>query len=97
MDPDREPLHLSRELNLTTDQQAQIKPLLVNQQEKMQALTQDQFLSQEDRHTKAQSITEDTHSKIEALLSDEQKQKFEAMRQRMHRGPSGSPESAPQE
>jgi periplasmic protein CpxP/Spy len=97
MNPDRELQHLTRELNLTSDQQAQIKPLLLNQQEKMQTLFQDQSLSQEDRHTKAQSIAEDTHSKIEALLSDEQKQKFEAMQQRMHRGPSGSPESAPQE
>ena len=42
MDPDRQLERLTRELNLTTDQQAQIKPLLVERQQKMQALFQDQ-------------------------------------------------------
>ena len=91
MDPDRQLQHLTRELNLSSDQQSQIKPLLVDQQQKMQALFQDPSLAQEDRQAKAKSITEDTHNKIEALLTDEQKQKFEAMQQRMHHGPGGPP------
>lgn len=92
MDPDRELQHLTRELNLSSDQQSQIKPLLVDQQQKMQALFQDESLAQEDRHAKAKSISDDTHSKIEALLTDEQKPKYEAMQQRMHRGPEGPPQ-----
>jgi periplasmic protein CpxP/Spy len=91
MDPDRELQHLTRELNLSSDQQTQIKPLLVDQQQKMEALRQDQSVAPEDRHAKAKSISDDTHSKIEALLNDDQKQKFEAMQQRMHRGPGGPP------
>lgn len=91
MDPDRQLQHLTREPNLSSEQQSQIKPLLVDQQQKMQALFQDQSVAQEDRQAKAKSITEDTHNKIEALLTDEQKQKFAAMRQRMRNGGGGPP------
>lgn len=91
MDPNRQLEHLTRELNLSTDQQSQIKPLLVDQQQKMEALHQDESLAQEDRRAKAKSISDDTHSRIEAVLNDDQKQKFEAMQQRMHHGPEGPP------
>ena len=85
MDPDRQLERLTRELNLTTDQQAQIKPLLVERQQKMQALFQDQSTAQEDRRTQGRSIMEGTNNSIKALLNDDQKQKFEAMRERMRR------------
>ena len=57
MDPDRQLARLTSALNLTTDQQAQIKPLLVERQQKMQALMQDQSLSQEDRRAQMRTIT----------------------------------------
>lgn len=104
MDPSRQLEHMTRELGLSTDQQGQIKPLLVDRQQKMEALFQDQSLSREDRRAKMQSIRQDSQSKIEAVLNDQQKQKFEAMEQRMRRrggpgqgGPDqGSPQSQPQ-
>ena len=58
MDPDRQLEHLTKTLNLSADQQSQIKPLLVDRQQKMQALWQDQSLSQQDRRSKAQAIRE---------------------------------------
>lgn len=91
MDPNRQLEHLTRELNLTTDQQAQIKPLLVERQQKMQALFQNQSVAQEDRRTQMRTIAEGTNNSIKAVLTDEQKQKFDAMRQRMRRGPGGPP------
>ena len=45
MNPDRQLAHLTKTLNLSADQQSQIKPLLVDRQQKMQALWQDQSLS----------------------------------------------------
>ena len=107
MDPDRQLERLTQELNLTPDQQTQIKPLLVERQQKMQALFQDQSAAREDRRTQARTIMESTSNSIKALLNDEQKQKFEAMQERMrhnrHQGapaeaaPSASPDgSAPQ-
>jgi protein CpxP len=83
MDPDRQLERLTRELNLTTDQQTQIKPLLVERQQKMQALFQDESVAPEDRRTQGRTIMQGTNSSIKALLNDDQKQKFEAMQERM--------------
>lgn len=92
MDPDRQLQRLTSELNLTTDQQTQIKPLLVERQQKMQALMQDQSGAPEDRRIQARSIMEGTSNSIKALLNDDQKQKFEAMQERMRRNrPMGGP------
>jgi periplasmic protein CpxP/Spy len=82
MDPDQQLKHLSHQLNLTDDQRAKIKPLLESSHEQMQQLHQDQSLSRQDRMTKMRSIMDDTHSKIEAVLNDQQKQQFEAMMQK---------------
>jgi Spy/CpxP family protein refolding chaperone len=100
MDPDRQLARLTRELSLTADQQSQIKPLLFDRQQKMQALFQDQSGAPEDRRTKMRTIAEGTNNSIKAVLNDDQKQKFDAMQQRMRRnGPGGPPPpdgSAPQ-
>jgi len=104
MDPDRQLAHMTRALNLSADQQAQIKPILTERQQKMQALWQDQSLAREDRHSKAQAIQQDTRTRLEAALNDQQKQKFEEMqakmqerrRERMNGGPNQAPASAPQ-
>jgi protein CpxP len=102
MDPDRQLARLTEALSLTTDQQAQIKPLLVDRQQKIQALMQDQSVSQEDRRAKARTISEGTNVSIKALLTEDQKQKFAAMQERMRNngpgggGPGGPPPPAPQ-
>ncbi len=103
MDPDRQLEHLTKTLNLSADQQSQIKPLLLDRQQKMQALWQDQSLSQQDRRSKAQAIRQDTTTKLEATLNDQQKQQFEAMRAKMQErhqhkmgGENQAPNTAPQ-
>ncbi|HEX3986847.1 MAG TPA: hypothetical protein VHX13_09590 [Acidobacteriaceae bacterium] len=83
MDPDRQLAHMTKTLNLTADQQAQIKPILLDRQQKMQALWQDQSLSRQDRRAKAQAIQQDSQTQLEATLNDQQKQKFEEMRAKM--------------
>jgi len=103
MDPDRQLEHLTKTLNLSADQQAQIKPLLVDRQQKMQALWQDQTLSRQDRRSKAQAIQQDTRTKLEATLNDQQKQEFEAQQAKMQErrqqrmgGQGQAPTGAPQ-
>jgi len=92
MDPNRQLERMTRELNLTSDQQEKIKPLLLDRQQKMQALFQDQSVSQEDRRAQMRTIMEGSNNSIKAILTDDQKQKFEAMQQRMRRnGPGGPP------
>jgi periplasmic protein CpxP/Spy len=95
MDPNRQLERMTRELNLTSDQQEKIKPLLVERQQKMQALMDNQSLSREDRRAQMRTIAEGTNNSIKANLNDDQKQKFEEMRQRMRRGGPPSDGAAP--
>jgi Spy/CpxP family protein refolding chaperone len=91
--------HMTRALNLTSDQQTQIKPLLDARRQQMMAIHQDQSLSREDRMGKMKTLDDDTHSKIAAVLNDEQKAKFEKMAERReHNMDHGmAPNSAPQQ
>jgi protein CpxP len=97
MNPDRQLEHLIRTLNLSSDQQTQIKPILVDREQKLQALWQDQALSQQDRHSKAQAIRQDTRTRLEAALNDQQKQQFEQMQEKMesHQNRMGGENQAP--
>jgi protein CpxP len=52
---------MTKQLNLTPDQQQKIKPLLENESQQMQALHQDTSLSQEDRMSKMQQIRQSTN------------------------------------
>ena len=94
MNPDAQLRHLTKALDLTADQQAQIKPVLESTHQQMEALHQDQSLSRDDRFAKMKAIHEDSRTKIEAVLNDTQKQKFAAMQERAH-GPRGGGEQGP--
>ena len=93
MDPDAQLKHMTEALDLTADQQAQIKPLLVARNQQAQQLFADQSLAQADRHTKMKAIQDETKGKILSVLNDTQKQKFEAMHARGgHEGPPPPPQ-----
>jgi protein CpxP len=97
MDPEGQLKHLTKALDLTPDQQTQLKPILDAQHQQMEALHQDQALSREDRFAKMKALREDSKTKIEAVLNDAQKQKYEAMQERMHDRRGGGQEApAPQ-
>lgn len=74
--------HMSKELNLTDDQKAKVKTILEDQRKQMEELRNDQNSSQEDRRSKMQEIRKSTEEKINGVLNDEQKKKFEEMRKR---------------
>jgi Spy/CpxP family protein refolding chaperone len=95
MDPNRQLERLTQQLSLTSDQQEKIKPVLLERQQKMQALMQNQSLSEEDRRAQMRTIMEGSNNSIKANLTDDQKQKFDAMQQqRMRRGGPGGPPPA---
>src|SRR5579863_1697703 len=58
--PDRMAKHLGKKLGLSGDQVAQIKPVLEDRAQQMQALHADTSLSQQDRRAKAQAIMQDS-------------------------------------
>jgi Spy/CpxP family protein refolding chaperone len=84
-DPDRQLKHLTKALNLTADQQNQIKPILTDRQQQMQNLRSDPSLSPKDKRAKMMGIRQDSQSKLEAVLNDQQKQQFEQL-QAQHKG-----------
>jgi Spy/CpxP family protein refolding chaperone len=68
---------LNEIVNLTEDQKASVQRILEDQSEKVRALRSDQSLSREERMSRFKTIREETHQKINALLTPEQKQAFE--------------------
>lgn len=83
MDPDKRLAHMTKRYKLTADQQSQIKPILQDEQQQMQSMRSDTSTSREDRRSKMMSLHQTTNQKIEAVLTDEQKQKFDADQQKM--------------
>lgn len=96
---------LTRQLNLTSDQQQQIKPILDSESQQMQTLRSDNSLSQQDRMSKMQAIRESTNSQIKPILTSDQQTKMQEMMSRHgQRGagqgvaptPQGTPQSPQQ-
>ena len=85
MDPDEQLARMTTRYSLTTEQQDQVKPILVSQQHQVQGLRQDTTLSREDRMAKMQTIRTDSNAKIKAVLNDDQKKQFEQDQLRMQR------------
>ncbi|HEY3989572.1 MAG TPA: hypothetical protein VGM02_09765 [Acidobacteriaceae bacterium] len=83
MDPDQRLAHMTKRYKLTADQQSQIKPILQDEQQQMQSMRSDTSMSREDKRAKMQSTHQEDTQKIEAVLNDQQKQKFEADQQKM--------------
>ena len=78
--------HLTKELGLTPAEQKKIMPLLREHQQRIQALfDQHPSTSREALRPQIHAISNDTHHKIEALLTDHQRQLAKAMQARLHR------------
>src|SRR5437879_347607 len=84
---DQKLAELTKDLELTPKQQKQVRPLLQEHHDKIQALL--------DKNPKAlrqqlgpqiHAISDDTHQEIHALLTDHQKELEKAMQQREHHG-----------
>ncbi len=95
MDPDEQLARMTTRYSLTTEQQDQVKPILVSQQHQIQELRKDTALSREDRMDKMQTIRRDSDAKIKAVLNDDQKKQFERDQLRMQKdvqqGQGGDP------
>jgi protein CpxP len=93
--PDKQLKRLTKMLNLTPDQQQQMKPILQDLHSKMMAMQNDTSISPQQRRDQRRTLMMDTHQKLEAIMTDSQKQKFEQKmqqhRDRMrHGGMNGS-------
>jgi periplasmic protein CpxP/Spy len=82
-DPNKELQRMTKKLNLTSDQQNQILPILTNRQQQMESIRNDSSLSAQDRRAKFRSVREDSDTKIRAVLNDDQKKQYDQMQQQM--------------
>jgi Spy/CpxP family protein refolding chaperone len=93
-DPDQHLKMLTKQLNLTADQQAKIKPILEEQHSKMQQWMQsNQNASQEDRRAQMKQWHDETTSRVREVLTPDQQKKFDQMQQNMmehHHGGHGN-------
>ena len=81
-DPAKQAQHLTKELNLNSDQQSKVKGILEDQQKQMQALHADKSLSSTDKRAKVMDLHKNTSSQIRALLNDDQQKKFDQLQQK---------------
>ena len=75
--------HMTRELNLTPDQVSQIQAIQADESTKIQALQADSTDVGHGRHQQMKAIHEDQISRVRAVLTDDQKPKYDAMLQQM--------------
>jgi Spy/CpxP family protein refolding chaperone len=87
---------MQKSLGLTDAQAEQMKSIRADTEAQMKALRADETMSMEDKKTAGKKLMDANKAKIDALLSPEQKTKFEHMRQKMKKkhlgGPDGSGE-----
>ena len=79
--PGRQLAMLTKRLNLSADQQTQLRPILEDRASQMQAIRNDVSLGRRDRRDKMQSLRSDSTQKLEAVLTADQKQTYETMMQ----------------
>jgi periplasmic protein CpxP/Spy len=72
---DQELAHLAKDLELTTEQQQQVRPLLEQHHERIQALLdKNPTGSREELGPQIHAISDETHREIHALLTDHQRE-----------------------
>jgi periplasmic protein CpxP/Spy len=84
---DQELARLTKDLELTPEQQKQVRPLLDEHHDKIQALLdKNPTASRQQLGPQIHAISDETHHQIHALLSDRQKELEKAMKQREQHG-----------
>jgi periplasmic protein CpxP/Spy len=81
---------LSKELNLTDEQKAKLKPILEDEGKQMRAARGDASLSQEQKHDKMKQIHGTTDSQINDILTPDQQKKFAALQEQRKEHPEGN-------
>lgn len=81
-DPEKRTEMLTKQLNLTSDQQPKVLEILKSEQSQMQSLHQDTSMSQDDRRSKMMDIHKTSNDQIRGLLDANQQKKWDEMQSR---------------
>jgi Spy/CpxP family protein refolding chaperone len=92
---------LTKKLNLTADQQAQVRAIDEDTGKQAMAVRNDTSLSQDEKRSKMMELHQNAQDKIRAILTDDQKTKYDAMQAEMkakmkERQQGGAPAAPPQ-
>lgn len=92
---------MAERLNLSQAQQDQIKPIMESRREQAKAIWQDNSLTRDQKRAKMQELHSQTQAQVNTILTPEQQQQWQQMRQnfRQHRhgrGPAANTQPAPQ-
>jgi protein CpxP len=80
--PQQQLERLTKQLQLTADQQAKIGPILQQRDQQAQALRGDSNLTPADRRAKMMSLMQESNSQIDGLLTDPQRAQMKAVREK---------------
>ncbi len=80
---------VSQQLNLTDDQKPKVKAILDSMNQQNRAVRQDQSVTGANRRAKLQSIRDDANTKLKAILTPDQFQKWQTLPQRGNRRAGG--------
>ena len=84
---DQELARLTKDLELTTEQQKQVRPILDEHHDRIQALLdKNPAASRQELAPQIHAISDETHRKIHVLLTDHQRELEKAMQKREHNG-----------
>jgi F0F1-type ATP synthase delta subunit len=93
---DQKLAQLTEDLELTPEQQKQVRPLLQEHHDKIQALLdKNPKASRQELAPQIHAISDETHRKIHALLTDHQKELEKTMRHSGHNGEENRPSAPP--
>jgi protein CpxP len=79
----RELEHLTKALNLTPDQVTQVKAIQDGGRQQMMAIHQNTNLAPADRRAQMMALRQSQDTKIKAVLSEDQKSKYDALQAQM--------------
>jgi hypothetical protein len=96
MDPAERTRELTKQLNLTPDQQTKVQEIYESARSQMESLHHDSSLSQEERRAKMMEIHKSSDAQVRGLLDPAQQKKWDEMQARreqmMRNGRPGPPE-----
>ncbi|HEV7967637.1 MAG TPA: hypothetical protein VGP19_08710 [Candidatus Acidoferrales bacterium] len=81
LSPDDQLKRMTKDFNLTADQQAKIKPILVDAQKKMEDVRNSSDGDRQAMRQKMMQIRQATNDQVRAQLDDKQKEKFDKQEQ----------------
>jgi hypothetical protein len=95
MSPDDQLKRLTKELDLTADQQSKIKPILVDTQKKIEDVRDNSSGDRQAMREKLMQIRQDNNTQIKALLNDSQKDKFDKIQEQREDRAGGNRRGGP--